>query len=141
MYNFVSVTLLKCNLCYAEAVGSCLGELGPINFSTIAIQHNKDASYTKAFELLEDKDLRWTLIMVTHLNNTLVEDWYVLMVECWITLYLPFMESNSSHEFIFLIVKTVFCRLFKNLKYFNKNVYYYYYHIIITPSMFWQGPN
>ncbi|XP_058519931.1 serine-protein kinase ATM [Ochotona princeps] len=57
-----------------EAVGSCLGELGPINFSTIAIQHNKDASYTKAFELLEDKDLRWTLIMVTHLNNTLVED-------------------------------------------------------------------
>lgn len=57
-----------------EAVGSCLGELGPIDFSTIAIQHNKDTSYTKAFELFEDKELCWTLIILTYLNNTLVED-------------------------------------------------------------------
>ncbi|KAF5921129.1 hypothetical protein HPG69_018529, partial [Diceros bicornis minor] len=47
-----------------EAVGSCLGEVGPIDFSTIAIQHSKDTSYTKALELFEDKELQWTFIIV-----------------------------------------------------------------------------
>lgn len=60
---------------YIEAVGSCLGEVGPIDFSTIAIQYSKDTSYTKALELFEDKELQWTFIMLTYLNNTLVEDW------------------------------------------------------------------
>lgn len=60
---------------YVEAVGSCLGELGPIDFSTIAVQHSKDTSYTKALELFEDKELQWTFIMLTYLNDTLVEDW------------------------------------------------------------------
>lgn len=62
---------------YVEAVGSCLGEVGPIDFSTIAIQHSKDVSYAKALELFEDKELQWTLIMLTYLNNTLIEDWWV----------------------------------------------------------------
>ncbi|XP_073922893.1 serine-protein kinase ATM isoform X4 [Castor canadensis] len=57
-----------------EAVGSCLGEVGPIDFSTIALQHSKDMSYTKALELFEDKELQWTLIILTYLNNTLIED-------------------------------------------------------------------
>ncbi|XP_073095404.1 serine-protein kinase ATM isoform X2 [Manis javanica] len=57
-----------------EAVGSCLGEVGPIDFSTIAIQHNRDKSYIKALELFEDKELQWTFIMLNYLNNTLVED-------------------------------------------------------------------
>ncbi|KAK7810840.1 LOW QUALITY PROTEIN: hypothetical protein U0070_020005 [Myodes glareolus] len=57
-----------------EAVGRCLGEIGPLDFSTIAVQHNKDTSYTKAHGLPEDKDLQWTLIMLTALNNALVED-------------------------------------------------------------------
>ncbi|XP_060229891.1 serine-protein kinase ATM isoform X2 [Meriones unguiculatus] len=57
-----------------EAVGRCLGEIGPLDFSTIAVQHSKDMSYTKAHGLPEDKELQWTLIMLTALNNTLVED-------------------------------------------------------------------
>ncbi|XP_027628659.1 serine-protein kinase ATM isoform X2 [Tupaia chinensis] len=57
-----------------EAVGGCLGEIGPIDFSTIAIQHGKDTSYTKAIELFEDKELQWTFVILTYLNNTLVED-------------------------------------------------------------------
>ncbi|XP_029417756.1 serine-protein kinase ATM isoform X1 [Nannospalax galili] len=57
-----------------EAVGKCLGEIGPMDFSTIAIQHNKDTSYAKALVLFEDKELQWTLIMLTSLNNTLIED-------------------------------------------------------------------
>ncbi|XP_021062119.1 serine-protein kinase ATM [Mus pahari] len=57
-----------------EAVGRCLGEIGPLDFSTIAVQHNRDASYTKAYGLPEDRELQWTLIMLTALNNTLVED-------------------------------------------------------------------
>lgn len=59
---------------YVEAVASCLGEVGPIDFSTIAVQHSKDTSYTKTVELFEDKELQWTLIMLNCLNNTLIED-------------------------------------------------------------------
>lgn len=51
-----------------------MGEIGPLDFSTIAVQHNKDTSYTKAHGLPEDKDLQWTLMMLTALNNALVED-------------------------------------------------------------------
>lgn len=57
-----------------EAVGRCLGEIGPLDFSTIAVQHNKDTSYTESHGFPEDKELQWTLIMLTTLNNTLVED-------------------------------------------------------------------
>ncbi|ERE76122.1 serine-protein kinase ATM-like protein [Cricetulus griseus] len=57
-----------------EAVGRCLGEIGPLDFSTIAVQHKKDTSYTEAHGLPEDKELQWTLIMLTTLNNTLVEN-------------------------------------------------------------------
>lgn len=60
-----------------EAVGSCLGEVGPVDFSTIALQHSGDTSSTKAPELFEDKELQWTFITLTYLNNTLVEDWWV----------------------------------------------------------------
>lgn len=59
---------------YAEAVGRCLGEIGPLDFSTIAVQYSKDTSYTKADGSHEDRELQWTLIMLTALNNTLVED-------------------------------------------------------------------
>lgn len=52
-----------------------MGEVGPVNFSTIAIHLSKDTPYTKALELFEDKELQWTLVMLTYLNNTLVEDW------------------------------------------------------------------
>uniref|UniRef100_A0A452TSK9 Serine-protein kinase ATM n=1 Tax=Ursus maritimus TaxID=29073 RepID=A0A452TSK9_URSMA len=53
-----------------EAVGSCLGEVGPVDFSTIALQHSGDTSSTKAPELFEDKELQWTFITLTYLNNT-----------------------------------------------------------------------
>ena len=71
-YNFTDLKFL-----YVEAVGSCLGEVGPIDFSTIAIQHSKDTSYNKALELFEDKEIQWTFVVLTYLNNTLVEDWWV----------------------------------------------------------------
>lgn len=90
---------------YIEAVGRCLGEVGPIDFSTIAIQHSKDTSYTKALELFEDKELQWTLIMLTYLNNTLIEDWWVINDTLFlITLtYLTFKENDTSHRLTFPI--------------------------------------
>ncbi|KAG8508008.1 Serine-protein kinase ATM, partial [Galemys pyrenaicus] len=72
---FLSFNSTKIEFLYIEAVGSCLGEVGPIDFSTIALQHSKDISYTKALQLCEDKEVQWTFIMLTYLNNTLVEDW------------------------------------------------------------------
>lgn len=59
----------------AEAVGSCLGEVGPVDFSTIAVQHSRDASSAKALEFFDDKELQWTFLTLTYLNNSLVEDW------------------------------------------------------------------
>uniref|UniRef100_A0A8C3RPQ8 non-specific serine/threonine protein kinase n=1 Tax=Chelydra serpentina TaxID=8475 RepID=A0A8C3RPQ8_CHESE len=57
-----------------EAVGSCLGELGPIDFSTITLQHSKNAFYSKAADLFEDRELQWIFIMLTLINNALIDD-------------------------------------------------------------------
>ncbi|XP_036180382.1 serine-protein kinase ATM isoform X2 [Myotis myotis] len=81
-----------------EAVGSCLGEVGPVDFSTIAIQHSKDTSYIKALELFEDKELQWTLIMLTYLNNTLVED-CVKVRSATVTCLKNILATKTGHSF------------------------------------------
>ncbi|XP_029063541.1 serine-protein kinase ATM isoform X3 [Monodon monoceros] len=81
-----------------EAVGSCLGEVGPIDFSTIAIQYSKDTSYTKALELFEDKELQWTFIMLTYLNNTLVED-CVKVRSAAVTCLKSILATKTGHSF------------------------------------------
>nr|XP_019570457.1 PREDICTED: serine-protein kinase ATM isoform X1 [Rhinolophus sinicus]XP_019570459.1 PREDICTED: serine-protein kinase ATM isoform X1 [Rhinolophus sinicus]XP_019570460.1 PREDICTED: serine-protein kinase ATM isoform X1 [Rhinolophus sinicus]XP_019570461.1 PREDICTED: serine-protein kinase ATM isoform X1 [Rhinolophus sinicus] len=81
-----------------EAVGSCLGEVGPIDFSTIAIQHSKDTSYAKALQLFEDKELQWTLIMLTYLNNTLIED-CVKVRSAAVTCLKNILATKTGHSF------------------------------------------
>ncbi|KAF6332533.1 ATM serine/threonine kinase [Rhinolophus ferrumequinum] len=81
-----------------EAVGSCLGEVGPIDFSTIAIQHSKDTSYAKALQLFEDKELQWTLIMLTYLNNTLIED-CVKVRSAAVTCLKNILATKTGHNF------------------------------------------
>nr|XP_058924229.1 serine-protein kinase ATM isoform X1 [Kogia breviceps] len=81
-----------------EAVGSCLGEVGPIDFSTIAIQYSKDISYTKALELFEGKELQWTFIMLTYLNNTLVED-CVKVRSAAVTCLKSILATKTGHSF------------------------------------------
>ncbi|KAJ6662351.1 hypothetical protein lerEdw1_012515 [Lerista edwardsae] len=56
-----------------EAVGSCLGEIGPINFSTTALQLHKSASYLSAVDLFEDRELQWAFIVLTVINNALTD--------------------------------------------------------------------
>ncbi|XP_008053488.1 serine-protein kinase ATM [Carlito syrichta] len=81
-----------------EAVGSCLGEVGPAEFSTIAIQHSKDASHSKALELFEDKELQWTFVMLTYLNNTLVED-CVKVRSAAVTCLKNILATKTGHGF------------------------------------------
>ncbi|XP_058401259.1 serine-protein kinase ATM isoform X3 [Diceros bicornis minor] len=88
-----------------EAVGSCLGEVGPIDFSTIAIQHSKDTSYTKALELFEDKELQWTFIMLTYLNNTLVED-CVKVRSAAVSCLKNILATKTGHSFWEIYKKT-----------------------------------
>uniref|UniRef100_A0A8C8SAM0 non-specific serine/threonine protein kinase n=1 Tax=Pelusios castaneus TaxID=367368 RepID=A0A8C8SAM0_9SAUR len=57
-----------------EAVGSCLGELGPIDFSTITLQHSKNALHSKGADLFENRELQWVFIMLTLINNALIDD-------------------------------------------------------------------
>ncbi|XP_030632937.1 serine-protein kinase ATM isoform X2 [Chanos chanos] len=54
-----------------EAVGSCLGELGPVNLSTIALHHGKDEVYTKAAALHSDPPVQWIYIILSCMNNAL----------------------------------------------------------------------
>nr|XP_056714051.1 serine-protein kinase ATM [Euleptes europaea] len=54
-----------------EAVGSCLGEIGPINFSTTALQHSKSAY--SAVNLFDDRELQCTFIMLCLINNALID--------------------------------------------------------------------
>uniref|UniRef100_A0A6J0UF85 non-specific serine/threonine protein kinase n=1 Tax=Pogona vitticeps TaxID=103695 RepID=A0A6J0UF85_9SAUR len=56
-----------------EAVGSCLGEIGPISFSTTALQHNKNVSCLSAVDLFEERELQWIFIMLTLINNALTD--------------------------------------------------------------------
>ncbi|XP_054448480.1 serine-protein kinase ATM [Pteronotus mesoamericanus] len=81
-----------------EAVGSCLGEVGPVDFSMIAIQHSKDTSYTKALELFEAKELQWTLTLLTYLNNTLVED-CVKVRSAAVTCLKNILATKTGHTF------------------------------------------
>ncbi|XP_063286192.1 serine-protein kinase ATM [Pelobates fuscus] len=56
-----------------DAVGSCLGELGPIDFSTIALQHRKDPVYFKAMEVFTDNELQCVLVILTLINNAMTD--------------------------------------------------------------------
>ncbi|KAM4796105.1 serine-protein kinase ATM [Rhinophrynus dorsalis] len=56
-----------------EAVGSCLGELGPVDFSTIALQHSNDPVHFRETGVFEAEDLHCVLVMLTLLNNALTD--------------------------------------------------------------------
>ncbi|XP_043928554.1 serine-protein kinase ATM isoform X2 [Protopterus annectens] len=58
-----------------EAVGSCLGEMGPVDFSTIALENNKDALYSRAVELfdLTKSEFRWIFVVLNLLNAALTD--------------------------------------------------------------------
>ncbi|XP_074672224.1 serine-protein kinase ATM isoform X4 [Strix aluco] len=57
-----------------EAVGSCLGEIGPMDFSTIALQRAENALDSKAADLLGDRKLQWVFIMLTQINIALTDN-------------------------------------------------------------------
>ncbi|NXY15996.1 ATM kinase, partial [Atrichornis clamosus] len=57
-----------------EAVGSCLGEIGPMDFSTIALQHAENALDSRAADLLEDRKLQWVFIMLIQINTALTDN-------------------------------------------------------------------
>ncbi|XP_062844079.1 serine-protein kinase ATM [Trichomycterus rosablanca] len=54
-----------------EAVGGCLGELGPVDLSTIALHHAKDGIYTRAAAIYSDPPRQWVSIILSCLNNAL----------------------------------------------------------------------
>ncbi|XP_034265463.1 LOW QUALITY PROTEIN: serine-protein kinase ATM [Pantherophis guttatus] len=56
-----------------EAVGSCLGEIGPINFSAIALQPSKNGPSSNTCDLFEDRKLQWVFVILTLINNSLID--------------------------------------------------------------------
>ncbi|KAE8295481.1 Serine-protein kinase ATM [Larimichthys crocea] len=54
-----------------EAAGSCLGELGPVDFSTIALLHGRDALYEKAVSLFTSTESQCLYIILNCMNDAL----------------------------------------------------------------------
>ncbi|XP_061781898.1 serine-protein kinase ATM [Nerophis lumbriciformis] len=55
-----------------EAAGSCLGELGPVDFSTIALLHGRDPLYEKAASVFPSSDPQRVYIVLDCMNEALV---------------------------------------------------------------------
>lgn len=55
------------------AVGSCLGELGPVNFSTTALLHGREPLYKKAASLFTSADSQCVYIILNCINDTLTD--------------------------------------------------------------------
>uniref|UniRef100_A0A8C2EAK1 non-specific serine/threonine protein kinase n=1 Tax=Cyprinus carpio TaxID=7962 RepID=A0A8C2EAK1_CYPCA len=51
-----------------KAAGRCLGELGPVDLSSIALHHGKDQLYTRAADLSPDVPFQWIFIILNYHN-------------------------------------------------------------------------
>lgn len=58
------------------AAGSCLGELGPVDFSTIALLHGRDPLYKKATSLFTSSDSQCIYIILNCINDMLTDQRY-----------------------------------------------------------------
>uniref|UniRef100_A0A8C4HF10 non-specific serine/threonine protein kinase n=1 Tax=Dicentrarchus labrax TaxID=13489 RepID=A0A8C4HF10_DICLA len=56
-----------------EAAGSCLGELGPVDFSTIALLHGRDPLYEKAVSLFTSTESQSLYIILNCMNDALTQ--------------------------------------------------------------------
>ncbi|KAM7413396.1 hypothetical protein PAMA_020672 [Pampus argenteus] len=56
-----------------EAAGSCLGELGPVDFSTIALFHGRDPLYEKAVSLFTYTESQCVYIILNCMNDALTQ--------------------------------------------------------------------
>uniref|UniRef100_A0A671YIK5 non-specific serine/threonine protein kinase n=1 Tax=Sparus aurata TaxID=8175 RepID=A0A671YIK5_SPAAU len=54
-----------------EAAGSCLGELGPVDFSTIALLHGRDPLYEKAVSLFIATEYQCVFIVLNCMNDAI----------------------------------------------------------------------
>ncbi|TRY58045.1 hypothetical protein DNTS_022698 [Danionella cerebrum] len=63
-----------------KAVGRCLGELGPVDLSSIALHHGKDQLYTRATQMFPNVPLQWIFILLSSMDNALTHHRHVLIV-------------------------------------------------------------
>ncbi|XP_038141476.1 serine-protein kinase ATM [Cyprinodon tularosa] len=56
-----------------EAAGTCLGELGPVDFSTIALLHGRDPLYERAASLFASTELQHLYIILNCMNDALTQ--------------------------------------------------------------------
>lgn len=59
-----------------EAAGGCLGELGPVDFSTIALLHGRDPLYEKAASLFTSTESQCVYIILNCMNDALTQQQY-----------------------------------------------------------------
>lgn len=70
--------LNQCHVPPAEAAGSCLGELGPVNFSSIALLRGRYPLYAKAASLFGSSESQRVYIVLNCMNEALTQQRYHL---------------------------------------------------------------
>lgn len=60
-------------------MGSCLGELGPVDFSTIALLHGRDPLYQTAAALFTSTELQQLYIVLSCMNEALTQPRWVMV--------------------------------------------------------------
>lgn len=71
-FTFPDVYLLILFIIYSsEAAGRCLGELGPVDLSSIALHYGKDQLYARAADLSPDVRFQWIFIILNCMDNAL----------------------------------------------------------------------
>ncbi|XP_059502620.1 serine-protein kinase ATM isoform X2 [Stegostoma tigrinum] len=81
-----------------EAAGSCLGEMGPIDFSTITLQHKKDEFHCKAMELLKENKFKLIFIVLNVINNGLIDQCIEVRFAA-ATCAKNILATQSGHQF------------------------------------------
>uniref|UniRef100_A0A4W3HS88 non-specific serine/threonine protein kinase n=1 Tax=Callorhinchus milii TaxID=7868 RepID=A0A4W3HS88_CALMI len=81
-----------------EAAGSCLGEVGPVDFSTIALQHKKDELHSKAMEVFKENKFQLIFILLNVINNALIDQGIEVRFAA-ATCAKNILATQSGHQF------------------------------------------
>ncbi|XP_041054809.1 serine-protein kinase ATM isoform X1 [Carcharodon carcharias] len=82
-----------------EAAGNCLGEMGPIDFSTITLQRKKDEFHCKATELFKENKFKLVFILLSVINNALIDQCIEVRFAA-ATCAKNILATRSGHQFL-----------------------------------------
>lgn len=93
------------NIFSVEAAGSCLGELGPVDFSAIALFHGSDPLYDKAASLFRSTESQCLYIILNCMNDALTQQRYS---NTWFNSYVEWKFRRKKIALVLVLCVVVF---------------------------------